>query len=122
LALAVFPVISPPAYPLGNKWENPALTSAMEDGTVVSRPRFTRIRETFTLRWTALPAAEFVLLRSFWKTVVFGSGQEFIWNYPVVDGDEYSGQAFTVRFIAGDVNFELAGNGLYSGELTLQEV
>lgn len=121
MALPVFPNIQQPAYPLAEKLENPAIMSQMENGMVVSRPRFTRIRETFTLRWTALPAADYTLLRSFWKTTVLGGSEEFTWTYPTVEGDEYSGKVFTVRFASGDIHFDLASCGLYSGEVTFQE-
>lgn len=122
MAIAAFPEISAPAYPLANKLENPALMSAMENGTVVSRPRFTKVRETFTLRWTALPAAEYAMLRAFWRDTVLGGSEKFAWTYPAVAGDEYGGRAFTVRFASGDVHFDLASPGYYSGEVVLQEV
>lgn len=122
MALHEFPSnIQPPVYPFGNKLENPAMASAMENGTVVSRPRFTRLRETFSLKWTALPAAEYELLRSFWKNTVLGGSDKFTWTYPAIPGDAYSGRVFTVRF-TGEMSFDLVSQGYYSGNITLQEV
>lgn len=121
MTIPSFPAIKSPAYPLGNALENPAIRSAMENGVVVSRSRFTRIRETFSLRWTALPATDYALLRSFWKNIVFGGSQTFTWTYPVVAGDVYSGKEFIVRF-NGDFHFDLSGYDLYSGAVTLEEV
>lgn len=121
MAFPVFPNIMPPSYPFGERLENPALTSTMENGIVLSRPRFTRIRKTFTLKWSALPASDYEKLRSFWQTVLGGS-QEFSWTYPAIPGDSLSGKEYTVRFANGDIRFDLASNGYYSGDLTLQEV
>lgn len=122
MSLPVFPVIQQPSYPFSNQWENPALTSKMENGIVVSRPKFTRMRETFTLKWSVLPAADYYALRTFWKHTVLGGSQEFAWTYPEVPGDPYSGQVFTVRFAGSEPKFDLIAPGLYSGELTLEEV
>jgi hypothetical protein len=92
----------------------------MENGIIVSRPRFTRVRETFVLNWRSLPVADFVKLRNFWKNEVFGGSVVFDWQYPNIPNDPYSGQLFHVRFIGGDIDFELSEYG-YSGTLTIQE-
>ncbi len=119
--MAVFPDIMQPSYPMRNRIEDPAILSKMENGIVVSRTKYTRSRETFILRWTALPAAHYNTLRSFFKDTVKGGGDTFEWTYPAVAGDPYSGRVFTVRFTGGDIEFELSAPGRYSGELTIQE-
>jgi hypothetical protein len=119
--VATFPNIQQPSYPFGNQLEDPAISSQMENGTKVSRARFTKSRETFFLKWNALPAADYYQLRDFYKNVVKGSSERFDWTYPPIQGDPYSGQVFTVRFAGGSPNFSLANYGMYSGEITLQE-
>jgi hypothetical protein len=93
----------------------------MENGTVVSRPRYTRNRETFVLNWGALSAADYALLRAFWKTTVLGGSVIFTWTYPVVAGDPFSGQPFNVRFTGGVPSFDLFMPGHYKGSLTIEE-
>lgn len=117
-----FPNIKAPAYPFGAKIEDVSLQSKMEDGTVVSRARFTRARETFILNWSALPDADYSLLRTFFKTTVKGGSESFNWTHPTVSGDPYSGQTFTARFVAGDINFSNTAPGIWSGQITIQEV
>lgn len=115
-----FPEIQQPVYPLKSKWENPVLTSKMENGTVVSRPKFTRIRETFTLTWNALPAADYARLREFWRTALGGS-VIFLWTYPMVPRDPLSGRSYRMRFGSDAPSFELSAPGYYSGSITMEE-
>jgi len=121
MAIPVFPNIQQPSYPLKNKVEDVSLQSTMESGITISRPKFTRARETFTLQWNALPAADFYLLRTFYKTAVYGGSQSFQWTYPQINGDPYSGQAFSVRFTGGVIEFTTSSPGYYSGGLVIQE-
>lgn len=114
MALLVFPNVANPVYPLNEGRENPAISSQMENGIVVSRPRFTRIRKKWVLKWTALKTNEYQVLTDFWDKVCGGS-LEFQWTHPV------TGVVYTVRF-AGDINFHLASHDLWEGEITLQEV
>ena len=117
-----FPSITLPSYPFSTKIENVALQSKMEDGTIVSRARFTRARETFTLRWNALPEADYILLLNFYKNTVKGGSLAFIWTHPPVPGSPPSGVPYTVRFIDGDIEFSVPQPGIRSGQLVLQEV
>ncbi|MBP2656020.1 MAG: hypothetical protein H6Q73_3589 [Firmicutes bacterium] len=120
--MAQFPDIQQPVYPFTTKIKDPSLQSEMENGLVISRARFTRTIQTFTLKWTALPVADYVTLRDFYCNTVYGGSLAFDWYYPTVDNDSYSGQLFSVRFTGGDISFDLAGPGYYSGTLTIQEV
>lgn len=118
--MANFPDIMLPKYPFKEKLEDPSISSKQENGLVISRPRFTRMRSTFTLSWTALPEVDFATLRTFYRSV-YGGSNSFTWVYPTIAGDEYSGRSFTVLF-NGELDFDLAAPGLYSGSVTLQEV
>jgi hypothetical protein len=120
--MAQFPSIQQPVYPLTTKIKDPSLQSEMENGLIVSRARFTRMPQTFILKWTALPAADYAALRDFYRNTVYGGSLAFDWYYPTAAGDSYSGQRFSVRFTGGDISFNLAAPGYYSGTLTIQEV
>lgn len=117
-----FPNIQQPVYPLTTKFKDPSLQAEMENGLVVSRAKFTRIPQSFVLKWTALPAADFAALRDFYRNTVCGGSLVFDWHYPTVPNDPYSGQRFSVRFTGGDISFDLAAPGYYAGTLTIQEV
>lgn len=120
--MAHFPNIKPPVYPFTTKIKDPSLQSETENGLVISRAKFTRTPLTFILKWTALPAADFVLLRDFYRNIVRGGSQAFEWQYPPVPNDSYSEQVFSVRFTGGEFSFELSAPGYYSGSVTIQEV
>lgn len=114
MSLLVFPSIANPVYPLNEGRENPAISSQMENGIVISRPRFTRIRKKWILKWTALKNDEYQVLMNFWDQMCGGS-QEFQWSNPITNVN------YTVRF-TGELNFQLASYDMWEGEITLQEV
>lgn len=120
--MAQFPSIKQPVYPFTTKIKDPSLQSEMENGLVISRVKFTRVPQIFVLKWTALPAADYAALRDFYRKTVYGGSLAFDWYYPAVPNDSYSGKLFSVRFVAGDISFDLAAPGYYSGSLTIQEV
>ena len=120
--MAQFPAIQQPVYPFTTKIKDPSLQSEMENGLVVSRVKFTRVSQIFTLKWTALPAADYAALRDFYRNTVYGGSLVFDWYYPSVPDDPYSGQLFSVRLTGGDISFNLSAPGYYSGTLTIQEV
>lgn len=120
--MAQFPNIQQPVYPFTTKMKDPSLQSEMENGLVISRAKFTRTPLKFVLKWTALPAADYAVLRNFYRNTAIGGSQVFDWYYPTVPDDPYSGQLFSVRFTGGDISFDLAAPGYYSGILTIQEV
>lgn len=120
--MAQFPPIQEPVYPLTAKIKDPSLQSEMENGLVLSRAKFTRTLQTFTLQWNALPAADYETLRDFYRYTTRGGSLAFDWQYPTVVNDSYSGQVFSVRFIGEDISFDLAAPGYYAGKLTIQEV
>ncbi|AJQ29640.1 hypothetical protein [Pelosinus fermentans] len=51
--MAQFPNIQQPVYPFTTKIKDPSLQSEMENGLVISRAKFTRVPQNFTLKWTA---------------------------------------------------------------------
>ncbi|MDU4960939.1 MAG: hypothetical protein E6X17_09820 [Sporomusaceae bacterium] len=116
-----FPSIQQPVYPFTTKIKDPSLQAEMENGLVVSRPRFTRVPQSFVLKWTALPAADYAVLRDFYRSV-YGGSQVFVWCYPSVANDPYSGKVFSVRFTGEEFSFNMVAPGYYAGTVTVQEV
>jgi hypothetical protein len=103
--------------------EDPTVKSKAEDGLVLTRPRFTRIRRTFTVPYRNVPVSDRDLLLDFLTAVRVGSTQ-FVYVLPP-DGVEV-----TVRFAkypeimdAGYVGQKSGDRGLsYSFDIELEEV
>ena len=94
---------------------NPAIASEMEDGIVVTRPRYTRIRRRWELNWQNMREADYKTLRSFYEAQKGGS-LSFAWINPVGNNT-----VSTVRF-SGDLTGKAAPMGVYSVTVTLEEV
>ena len=120
--MAQFPTIQQPVYPFTTKIKDPSLKAEMENGLVISRPRFTRVPQSFVLKWTALPSADYAALRNFYRNSVYGGSLAFDWQYPAVAGDPDSGKLFSVRFTGEDFSFSMVAPGYYAGTLIIQEV
>lgn len=121
-----FPNIAKPSYPLGIEFENNSLMSKFEDGTVQSRPKFTRSRRTFTVKWDGLRNEEYLILENFIRNVVKYSAETFLWVNPATynSGDIYSlieEETIEVR-IANVGKAEMTVLDRWNVELTLQEV
>lgn len=102
---------NPSSY--GQEIEDPAIRSNMEDGTVTSRPKFTRQRMTFSFGWTALTTEEYNILLNFYKTVKGGS-ERFTWRHPLTN------QLYTVRFKSIE-KFNFLQPSYWQGGLVLEE-
>lgn len=118
-----FPNISAPSYPLKVKIENNSLASKFEDGTLQSRPKFTRSRRTFTVSWQSLKQEEYLILDDFIRNVVRYSAETFYWKNPATYnirngiGEEY----VEVRIVnVGDATMNVLN--YWSIDLTLEEV
>lgn len=109
-----WPNIKMPIMPFSEELEDVALVSLTENGMVVSRPKFTRPRNTFSLQWTALPTVDYIALKQFYASVLGGSNS-FIWPHPI------TGTLYEVRF-SGAFSFQYDNVGLWSGSITLIEV
>ena len=80
MAVPIFPSIRLPSG-LEEETENPVIRSEMESGIVVTRPRYTRLRRTFTLEWTNLSGTDYRTLRAFYSARK-GGGEAFTWRHP----------------------------------------
>lgn len=74
--------IGAPDYPLTETMEDAVIRSSMEDGTVKTRPRFTRNRSTFEVTWNNMPQDEKELFEEFYKTTTKNGSKAFNWTHP----------------------------------------
>jgi hypothetical protein len=108
-----FPTIPNPDYPLDEETDFPAVRTQFENGATQSRPKFTRGRDAFTLRWTALAAAHLATLKAFFLA---NQGAAFSWTHP------QTAASHTVRFRDDTFKRKLVLRDHYTVELTLEEV
>ena len=68
-----FPNIQPPSYPWGEQREDNVLRSPFEDGSVQSRPRYSKSRKTYDIVWNAMPDADYDQLEAFLDVIKNGA-------------------------------------------------
>lgn len=73
--------------------ENSVIRSSMESGTVVTRPRFTRMRTTWKLTWNTLRNDHYQIMKNFYRNTVVGGSLPFLWTHPL------DNKTYTVRFL-----------------------
>lgn len=110
-----FPQITAPGYPLDEELENALIVSQMSDGTIKTRPRFTRNRVTYSLSWANMPNAEKITLENFVKTTTKNGALPFAWVHP------QTGETKAVRFTEMP-QFSLSALEYWRVSVKLQEV
>lgn len=93
--------------------ENPAITTEMEGGYTVSRPRHTRDpRRSWKLGWKSTTDAEKQLLENFWDAVR-GSSDAFTWTDPsTITPENLLGVSYVCRFKPGSKpSYKYMGRG-----------
>lgn len=110
-----FPKVQLPSYAMDVEIEDNTLRTSMEDGTVLTRRKFTRNRRTFTITWNALPTADYMTLMDFFIAEVYMGVLPFSWTMPE------TGKTYTVRLKSME-KFSLKSPGRWSGSLSLEEV
>lgn len=103
-----------PSLPIGGKPDDPAIRSDAEGGYTLTRPRYTRIRKEWSLKWNAMTAAQLSTLLTFWGTVKGGS---IFFTWTAADDDVSK----TVRF-AGSPEYSLIAPDTYEVSVSIQEV
>ena len=93
---------------------DPTISSEMEDGIVVTRPRYTRIRRRWELSWQNMVGADYQTLRAFYVQQRGGS-MSFTWTHPTENA------TYTVRFV-GDLQGKASPMNIYNISLVLEEV
>ncbi len=81
-----FPDIALPQYPLRDPLFLPKVRTDFESGKVQSRPRFTRSKRRFALKWERLPMEDRQTLEAFFTQI---GSDKFIWTHPAT-GQEYT--------------------------------
>jgi len=122
MATLKFPNITPPITP-DVQPEDPGISSQMEDGTVISRARFTRSRLTFYLSWgvtNPLTTEEKLALLDFYQNQTKGVSEKFEWTCNALFSPYY-GQKFIVRFVGDPPRFRMVAPGYWGTSCTLQE-
>jgi len=78
---------------------DPSLRSQAEDGTVISRAKFTGVKKKFIVSYTYLPVADKVLLEALQLAVLVGA-DTIVWTHPITD------VVYTVR-LAEPIEFSI---------------
>lgn len=94
--------------------EDPALRSAAENGNVMTRAKFTRIRRTWQVSWANMRGAHYRTLRAFYEQMRGGS-LSFAWTHPLEN------TTFEVRFV-GKLSARHTVRDCHSVTLSLEEV
>jgi phage-related protein len=90
--MSAFPTLSQyPSFPLGEEREDSTLRSKFEDGYEQTRPKFTKIRYTWSLTYNNLTNTDKATLEAFVTTVREGA-DSFTWTNPV------DSASYTVKF------------------------
>lgn len=72
--------------------DDPAMRNKMEGGYTITRPRYSRIRKTFSFTYRSMTEADKATMQTFWGTTKGGS--EIInWTNP------YNNTVYQVRFL-----------------------
>lgn len=121
MAENTFPDIQAPDYPLNEVFTDHTLKMQVDNETILTRPRFTKMPKAFKVSWSKLQVSDYNKLRAFFLKMK-GGALSFIWIYPEDPGNEYSQKQFTVRFADSELNFQLVEIDKWSGTITLQEV
>lgn len=114
-----FPSIANPVYPITITSPDVTIRGQVENITILTRKRVTRVPKTFILTWTHLPTSDYNLLSDFHDQV--NGAVDFNWVYPAGEGTKYDGKTFRVRF-NGELKFQGVGPRYMSGSINLEEV
>lgn len=99
--MANFPTLSKLPSDISDKYIDKTIVGEFEGGYEHTRPRHTRNRQQFTVKYLYLKSADKTLLETFWKTTVRGMADSFTW-INIKDNTSH-----TVRF-ASELDFEFA--------------
>lgn len=115
----VFPTIQTPDYPLHEIRTDHTLKMKVENETILTRPKLTKVPKAFKLTWSELPTEDFIKLKNFWESM-HGGALIFQWTYPTDEGNDYSGKTFNVRFDDDELDWSLVKMNYWSVSLTLR--
>lgn len=105
-----FPKVSGLSYPLKESLYKPKVRTEFENGMVQSRPRFTRAKKRFVLKWEKIPLEDKENLETFFNDI---GGGVFIWTHPQTDKEyrclmsDDTFESSLVEFVWWDVNLNI---------------
>lgn len=79
--------------------EDPGLASQMEDGSEISRARFTRSRLSFTVKSANMWVGDLEAFLEWYRNEIKGKSTSFLWTNPD-NNSPYYNHEFTVRMIS----------------------
>ncbi len=83
MSTLVFPAgISTPDYSMPKKYEDTSIGTPYEDGNTQTRTKFTRSRDTWTVRWEKMPQAQYLIYDDFVKNKAKFKANPFLWTNP----------------------------------------
>lgn len=104
MAYPAFPDICPPQTPLKDPLYKPKVRTEFENGTVQSRPRFTRAKKKFVLKWEKISREDRETLEAFFDAI---GADVFVYTHPVT-GRQYnciiSDDTFDGAYTEGDLS------------------
>ena len=87
MPLVHFPNTIPlPQYPFKESVFDPINRTSFDSGDVAARPKFTRARKKFELKWDYLSPEEYAGIEDFFMAL---RGAAFVWQHPIT-GKEYT--------------------------------
>ncbi|WP_405379564.1 hypothetical protein [Phascolarctobacterium sp.] len=81
-----------PDYPLVESYEDNVLRSSMEDGTVKTRPKYTRNRITYEVSYSHVPESQKEIFETFYRNTLRNGALACNWTHPA------SGEVKEVQF------------------------
>ncbi len=89
-------LVKKPVFPLKQKGFDRGIASEMEDGSMITREKYSAAPKTFTVNYIAMSNADWTALENFYHNTVKGCSLIFTWAHP------QSGTTYKVRFLPGD--------------------
>ena len=115
--MAAFPTLTrPPIYPLDpdGELEDAVLRSESEAGYEQTRPKFTRARRSFGLRYR-MSDADVATLRAFELTTLVNGSDSFTWTHPLTS------TSYTMRLTA-PIKYAISSLGVTDVSFMMREV
>lgn len=125
---SVLATIRDPSFPFSSNITEIGLLSTEENGIIVARQRYNKVKKIFNLHYNALTNKEFEILSYFYHNECNYGTTCFLWRYPVLTEDNnvrnagnlYQGKIFYVRVTK--FSFKAITYNLYRGDIVLSEV
>lgn len=125
---SVLKYIRDSCFPFSIKIENVGLTSEGENGIILTRRKYNRVKKEFTLHYSSLTVEEFELLSYFYEIECSFGLRCFFWRYPVLVNDSDSsdiGHSFQNKVFyvyMSKFSFKAVSYNNYQGDVILSEM